>query len=97
MPRICVLPLYRVGRLVVRPDIAHEFPLQIVPGREDAPGDDIAFDLGEPQFHLIEPGGLGRREVQPDRGMLAQERVAPVLSCARRDSSRITWIACVRG
>ena len=33
-------------------------------GGEDAAGDDIALDLGEPQLDLVEPRGVRRREVQ---------------------------------
>ena len=32
---------------------------------ENAAGDDIPFDFGEPDLDLVQPGGVGRREVQP--------------------------------
>ncbi len=44
-------------------------------GREDAPGDDVALDLREPELHLVEPGGVGRREVQLHIRMGLQEGV----------------------
>ena len=37
------------------------------------PGDHFAFDLGEPDLDLVEPGGVGGREVKLDSGMLLQE------------------------
>jgi hypothetical protein len=42
------------------------FSAQIGDGGEDATGDDVALDPGEPQFDLVEPGRVSRREVQPD-------------------------------
>ena len=44
----------------------HELSVQIGDGGEDAKSDDVALDLGEPQFDLVEPGRVSRREVQPD-------------------------------
>lgn len=45
-------------------DIPHELPVEILDGGKDAPGDDVALNLREPQFHLIETGGIGGREMQ---------------------------------
>ena len=42
-------------------------------GREDAAGNEVAFNLREPQFDLVEPGRIGRREVQVDRRMVMKE------------------------
>src|SRR2546430_5125724 len=62
--RIGLLPLHRSRGLVVLADVAHELSLQIEDGGEDAAGDHVALDLAEPQLHLVEPGGVGRSEVQ---------------------------------
>jgi hypothetical protein len=35
-------------------DVAHELALKVGQRSEDASGDDVAFDLGEPQLNLIE-------------------------------------------
>jgi hypothetical protein len=43
-----------------------ELSVQIGDRGEDATGDDVALDPGEPQFDLVEPGRVSRREVQPD-------------------------------
>jgi hypothetical protein len=45
-------------------DVAHELLREVLDGGEDAARDHIAFDLGEPQFHLIEPGRVRGREMQ---------------------------------
>jgi len=47
-------------------EVPHELSAQIGDGGEDATGDDVALDPGEPQFDLVEPGRVSRREVQPD-------------------------------
>jgi hypothetical protein len=56
MPGIGVLPLHGFRGLIVLPDIAHDFPFQILPRRKDAAGDEIALNLGEPEFDLVQPG-----------------------------------------
>jgi len=58
--RIAVDPLHGFGRAVVLADVAHELALEIGHGGEDAAGDDIALDLGEPEFNLVEPGRVRR-------------------------------------
>jgi len=47
--------------------------LQIGNGREDASSDQIAFDLGEPQLDLVEPGRVRGREVQMNVRMAGEE------------------------
>jgi hypothetical protein len=59
-------PGQRFGSLDVLADVPHELSAQIGDGGEDATGDDVALDPGEPQFDLVEPGRVSRREVQPD-------------------------------
>ena len=59
-------PRTRFGSLDVLADVPHELSAQIGDGGEDATGDDVALDPGEPQFDLVEPGRVSRREVQPD-------------------------------
>lgn len=38
-----------LGDWILGSDVAHEFAFQIVQGCEDAPDDDVALDLCEPQ------------------------------------------------
>src|SRR5215472_16761474 len=59
-------PQTRFGSLDVLADVPHELSAQIGDGGENATGDDVALDPGEPQFDLIGPGRVSRREVQPD-------------------------------
>ena len=58
-------PRTRYGSLDVLADVPHERSAQIADGGEDATGDNVALDPGEPQFDLVEPGRVSRREVQP--------------------------------
>src|SRR6202040_2909840 len=51
---------------------------KILDGGEDSSLDDFALDPREPQFHLIEPGRVGGREVEMDVRMLSQEVLYPL-------------------
>jgi len=55
-------------------DVAHEFALEVGYRREYATRDDIAFDLGEPQFDLVEPRGVCRGEVHMNTRIVCQKR-----------------------
>ncbi|SPK77522.1 protein of unknown function (plasmid) [Cupriavidus taiwanensis] len=70
---IVVLPFDWLGILVVLTDIAHELASQILHRGEDPTCDDIALNAREPVLHLIEPGRISRRVVQPDIAMLTEE------------------------
>jgi hypothetical protein len=70
---VAVGPLDRSGVFVVEADVAHDFLGQIGFGSKDAAGDKIALNFGEPDFDLVEPGGVGRRVVQVEAAMLLQE------------------------
>ena len=54
-------------------DVTHELARQVLDRSEDAAGDDVALDFGEPKLDLIEPGGVGRSEVQSSIRMLVRE------------------------
>jgi hypothetical protein len=41
-------------------DVATEFASQVGNRSENAAGDDLAFDLGEPYLDLVEPRGIRR-------------------------------------
>ncbi len=47
-------------------DVLYELPAQISGGGEEAPGDHVALDLGEPELDLVEPRAVGRRVVRSD-------------------------------
>ena len=61
--RITVFPLHALGRLIVVADVSHQLLCEIFDRREDAPRDDIALHLGEPELDLVEPRGVRRREM----------------------------------
>ena len=54
-------------------DVAHQLSLQVRHGSEHAASDDVSLNLGEPQLYLIEPRGVGRREVQANFWVRIQE------------------------
>src|ERR1035437_38344 len=54
-------------------DGASEFASQVGDRGEDAARNDLAFDLGEPDLDLVEPGRVSGREVKPDPRMLLEE------------------------
>ena len=54
-------------------DVASQLGSQIGYGSKHAAGADLALDFGEPQLDLIEPGGVGGREVESDAGILLEE------------------------
>jgi hypothetical protein len=68
-----VLPLDGPSIGGVGVDVAAEFASQVGNRGEDAARDDLAFDLGEPDLDLVEPGGVRGREVKPDSRMLVEE------------------------
>ena len=43
------------GMLIVLADIAHQIAPEILDRGQDAAGNDVALDLGEPEFDLMEP------------------------------------------
>ena len=71
--RVTVAPLYGFGSLVVVADVPHQLSPQVGNRGEDAAGDDVTLDLGEPQFDLVEPGRVSRRKVQVDVGVAIQK------------------------
>jgi len=74
MRRVAVVPANRLRGLVVVTDVATNLPGEVGHGCEDAPGEQIAFHLREPELDLVKPGRIGRREVQVDVGMVEQKR-----------------------
>jgi hypothetical protein len=58
---------------VVVADVTHDFPCEVCIGFEDVASNDVALDLREPDFDLVEPRRVSGREVKMDVGALAQE------------------------
>jgi hypothetical protein len=61
---IAVSPFDGTGATIVQTDVAHEVTRQVFDRSEDAAGDDVALDFGEPNLDLIEPGGAGAGNVR---------------------------------
>src|SRR5258708_17965383 len=85
---IGIFPFQCTRRFVVVPDVAQQLPLQIRDGSEYPSRDDVAVDLAEPQLDLIQPGRVGRSEVQVNFGMHRQE-VRDRLALVDRKSTRL--------
>ena len=70
---IGVSPLDGSCRFIVLADVAHELGAQVGKRVKDAASDDVALDFGEPVFHLVQPGGISRCEVDADIGVGLKE------------------------
>ena len=60
----------RLRGFAVVPNVFANALGQVGDGREDAAREQIALDLREPQFDLVQPRRIGRREVQPHLRMI---------------------------
>ena len=54
-------------------DIADDLAVEVGLGFEDAACNEVSLDLGEPDFDLIKPRGIGRSVMEFDVGMGAQK------------------------
>ncbi len=63
----------RFRRLVVMPNVATDLSSEASDGRKDAAGEQLAFDFRKSELDLIEPGRIGRREMQMDVRMFKQK------------------------
>ena len=57
---VAIDPFERLGLGVVVADVAHDLAFKVGLGGEDPSGDQVALDLGEPDFDLVEPRGISR-------------------------------------
>ena len=60
-----------MGRVGI--DVAAKFASQVGDGSENATGNDLRFDLSEPDLDLVQPGRIGRGEVKLHARMLCEE------------------------
>lgn len=72
---IAVGPANRLRIFVVSLDVAADLACQVGERGEDAPREQVTFDFVEPEFHLVEPGRVGGREVQLDPRVSVEERL----------------------
>src|SRR5215208_4328059 len=96
MRRVAITPADRFRRLVVVTDVAPNLPPEVRHGGEDAAGEQIPFDFGEPELDLVEPRGIGWGEVQMHRRTFEHER-AHRLCLVRRQVVGDYWISRPRG
>jgi hypothetical protein len=66
---VAVGPLDGLGGAVVVTGVAHELAGQVPDRDEDSTGSYMSLDPGKPIFDLVEPGGVGRREVRMNFGV----------------------------
>lgn len=70
---VAVCPFEGLGALVVAADVFHDLALEVDLGSEDAPRDEVALDLREPDLDLVEPGGIGGCVVDVNGGVVFKE------------------------
>ena len=73
MISIPVSPAEGCGGFVVLPDVTDQLSGEVGCRSEDSASDDIALDFGKPDLDLIEPTGIGRGVVDPNRWIGLEE------------------------
>ena len=73
MTDILVDPADRSRGFVVVAYVAHELARQILYRSEDASRNNVALNLGKPNFDLVEPARIGRGVVDPNSGVGLKE------------------------
>ena len=74
MGRVAIAPADRLGGFVVVANVFPNSAREVLHRCEDATGQQVALDLRKPEFDLIEPRRVRRREMDPDTGMLGEKR-----------------------
>ena len=57
------------GGFIVVTNVAHQLAGEILYRSEDTSGNNVTLNLGEPNFDLVKPTGVGRGIVDPNRGV----------------------------
>ncbi len=78
MRRVPIGPLDRFRCAVVMTDVPDELACEIADRGENAAGDNVTLDFGEPVLDLIEPGRVGRGEVQMHGGVRGEKFADPL-------------------
>ena len=66
-------PAEGCGGFVVLPDVTDQLSGEVGGRSEDSTSDDIALDFGKPDLDLIEPTGIGRGVMDPNRWIGLEE------------------------
>ena len=61
------------GGFIVVTNVAHQLAREILDRSEDPSGNNVTLNLGEPNFDLVKPTGVGRGIVDPNRGVSLQK------------------------
>lgn len=77
-----------LGVAVVKTDVIHDLVGQIRYGVKNAAADAVAGDHPQPDFHLIQPGGVGWREMELDLGVPCR----PSFHCRGLMSREVTLV-----
>ena len=77
MGGISISPFEGAGGFVVVTNVFHDFAREISFRGEDAPGDEVALNLGKPELNLIEPGTVGGGVMESQVGMNGQKLMDP--------------------
>ena len=72
---IGVSPLDRRGSFIVVANITQQFGAQVRQRVKNTARDHLPLNFGEPVFDLVEPGGIGRGEVNADVGIRYQKSI----------------------
>src|SRR6266480_3639681 len=73
MRRVAVDPADRFWIFVIPRDVSTNLPREVWDRGKDAERQQVAFDLRKPEFHLVQPRGVGRREMQMHVWMLLKK------------------------
>src|SRR3990170_8135464 len=79
-----MLPLHGLRVVVVTTDVAHELASEVFHAGEHPTSDHVTFDFGKPKLDLVQPGRVGRSEVQLHLGMFS-EKLLDLLGLVRRE------------
>ena len=69
---IAIRPVERPGVPVIKSDVSHDLLAKVGRGLEHAATDAIASDQTQPDLDLVQPGGIGRGEVESHIRVLPQ-------------------------
>ena len=78
MRQISIAPADGFGRLVVVPNVATNLSREVSDGRKDTAGEQLAFDFRKPELDLVQPGRVGRGEMERHVRMIEQKTSGPL-------------------
>jgi hypothetical protein len=73
MAHVGILPIEGSGVFRIGADVAAKLSREVTYRTEYATCDDVSLNAREPDLNLVEPGGMGRSEVELHVGMLLKK------------------------